>query len=122
MLPRPDKDTPGATFKSDAQPALSTATLDTQDGPASQYDESPYELASDTILWPWLRDSLAGTPIARLSSASGDKWAGYYDYNLEGPRLRDPRMFFKLGLVPAPTVVYDSEAAHKVYFVKARIL
>lgn len=63
--------------------------------PASQYDEPPYELAADAVLWPWLRDGLAGTPIARLSSASGDKW---------------------LGLAPSPRVVNDSEAAHKVYF------
>ena len=77
---------------------------------ASQYDE-PYELGSDAILWPWLRDGLAGTPIARLSSASGDRWAGYHTSSVL--ELRDPPMFFKLNLVPPPAANGD---AYKVYF------
>ena len=76
---------------------------------ASQYDE-PYELGSDLILWPWLRGGLAGTPITRLSSASGDRWAGYYTSTVF--ELREP-MFFKFDLAPAPTVDGD---AHRVYF------
>jgi hypothetical protein len=82
---------------------------------ASQYDE-PYELASDAILWPWVRDGLAGTPIARLSSASSDSWAGYYYYLPGGPSDPEPPMFFKFGLVPPPTTINDLEAAHRVYF------
>ena len=79
---------------------------------ASQYD-GPFELGSaDSISWPWLRDGLAGTPIARLSSSgSGDRWAGYYtSVTME---LHDPPMFFKFNLVPTPAVNGD---AHKVYF------
>ncbi|KAF8266512.1 hypothetical protein EI94DRAFT_184556 [Lactarius quietus] len=79
--------------------------------PASQYDE-PYELGSALILWPWLRDGLAGTPLAGLSSGSGHRWAGYY--TLPGG-THDPQMFFKLYLVPPPAAD-EPEAAHKMYF------
>ena len=80
--------------------------------PASQDDE-PFELVSDDISWPWLRNGLAGTPIARLSSSSGDRWAGYYtNSNILG-EPRDPPMIFKFDLVPPPAI---NEAAHKVYF------
>ena len=78
---------------------------------ASQFD-GPYELGSDDISWPWLRDGLAGTPIARLSSSgSGVRWAGYYTSSTM--ELRDSPMFFKLNLVPPPAVNGDT---HKVYF------
>ena len=82
--------------------------------PASQYD-GPYELGSTATLWPWLRDGLAGTPIAGLSSASDHRWAGYYTFSnmYEGMHNSDPPMFFKLHLAPPPTAV---EAAYKVYF------
>jgi len=44
---------------------------------------------------PWLRDGLAGTPLAGLSSMTGSAWAGYYTYNhLEG--WRDPPMYIEL--------------------------
>ena len=77
---------------------------------ASQYD-GPFELDSADISWPWLRDGLAGTPIARLSYASGDRWAGYYtSVDME---LRDPPMFFKFRLVPTPAV---NGEARRVYF------
>ena len=78
---------------------------------ASQYD-GPYELGSAAILWPWLRDGLAGTPLAGLSPASGHRWAGYYTYE-DILETHDPPMFFKLRLAP-PTPA--AEAAYKVYF------
>ena len=80
--------------------------------PASQDDE-PFELVSDDISWPWLRNGLAGTPIARLSSSSGDRWAGYYTYSNILGEPRDPPMIFKFDLVPPPAI---NGAAHKVYF------
>ena len=78
--------------------------------PASQDDEL-FELGSDDISWPWLRDGLAGTPIARLSSVSGDIWAGYYTNRAR--ELPDRAMFFTFDLVPHPAV---NGAAHKIYF------
>jgi len=80
---------------------------------ASQYDE-PEELGSATSLWPWLRDGLAGTPLAGLSYTSGHRWAGYYYYSIAGivDGMDDPPMFFKLYLVPPPSYA----AANKVYF------
>ncbi|KAI9454786.1 hypothetical protein BJY52DRAFT_707886 [Lactarius psammicola] len=79
--------------------------------PASQYDE-PYELDSTAFVWPWLRDGLAGTPLAGLSSASGHRWVGYYTTTGTVERM-DPPMFFKLYLVPPPAA---DAATHKVYF------
>jgi hypothetical protein len=78
---------------------------------ASQYDE-PTELGSATSLWRWLRDGLAGTPLAGLSSTSGRRWAGHY--TVGGPsEMNDPPMFFKLYLAPPPSA---NAAANMVYF------
>ncbi|KAH9046137.1 hypothetical protein EDB84DRAFT_1467852, partial [Lactarius hengduanensis] len=78
--------------------------------PASQYDE-PYELGSPAFVWPWLRDGLAGTPLTGLSSASGQKWVGYYiDEGMDEP---GPPMFFKLYLAPPPAA---DAGANKLYF------
>ncbi|KAH8984377.1 hypothetical protein EDB86DRAFT_2963399 [Lactarius hatsudake] len=76
--------------------------------PASQYDE-PYELGSPAFVWPWLRDGMAGTPLTGLSSASGQRWVGYYTTEVMDERY-EPPMFFKLYLAP-PTA-----GANKVYF------
>ena len=74
---------------------------------ASQYDE-PDELGSATFLWSWLRDRLAGTPLAGLSSTSGRSWAGHYNFaNSYFP------LSLKLNLAPPPSV---DAAANKVYF------
>ena len=70
-----------------------------------------FELGSSDISWPWLRDGLAGTPIARLASVSGDIWAGYYTN--WATELPDRTMFFTLDLVPHPAV---NGAAHEIYF------
>ncbi|KAH9023696.1 hypothetical protein EDB85DRAFT_1990248, partial [Lactarius pseudohatsudake] len=76
--------------------------------PASQYDE-PYELGSPAFVWPWLRDGLAGTPLTGLSSASGQKWVGYYiDEGMDAPP-----MFFELYLAPPPA---EDAGANKLYF------
>jgi hypothetical protein len=75
---------------------------------ASQYDD----LGSATSLWPWLRDGLAGTPLAGLSSTSGRRWAGRY--TVGGPtEMNDSPMFFKLFLAPPPSA---DAAANMVYF------
>jgi hypothetical protein len=81
---------------------------------ASQYEE-PDELSSTTFLWPWLRDGLAGTPLAGLSSTHGRRWAGYYtNYTITGAEeMDDPPMLFKLYLAPPPPA---DAAANKVYF------
>jgi hypothetical protein len=81
---------------------------------ASQHD-GPYELGSTAILWPWLQDGLAGTPLAGLSSAFGHRWAGYYTYSVAlVPQERyDPPMLFKLHLAPPPA---PDKAGYKVYF------
>ncbi|KAI9434368.1 hypothetical protein H4582DRAFT_1856017 [Lactarius indigo] len=79
--------------------------------PGSQYDE-PYELGSPAFVWPWLRDGLAGTPFAGLSSASGHGWVGYYTITRTVERMNDPPMFFKLYFAPPPA----DAAANKVYF------
>ena len=76
---------------------------------ATQFE--PYELGSDDISWPWLQDGLAGTPIARLSFTSGDRWAGYYTSS--SMNLLDPPMFFEFNLVPPPEEDGDS---NKMYF------
>ncbi|KAH9063575.1 hypothetical protein EDB87DRAFT_1602392 [Lactarius vividus] len=76
--------------------------------PASQYDE-PYEHSSPAFVWPWLRDGLAGTPLTGLSSASGQRWGGYYTD--EG--VDEPPMFFKLYSAPPPAT---DAGANKVYF------
>ena len=78
---------------------------------ASQYDESD-ELDSATFLWPWLRGGLAGTPLARLSSTSGGRWAGHFTYG-GASKMSDPPMIIELYLVP-PTSA--TAAANKVYF------
>ncbi|KAH8987447.1 hypothetical protein EDB92DRAFT_1875786 [Lactarius akahatsu] len=76
--------------------------------PASQYDE-PYELGSPTFVWPWLRDGLAGTPLTGLSSASGQKWVGYYiDEGMD-----EPPMFFELYLAPPHAA---DAGGNKLYF------
>jgi len=76
---------------------------------SSRYDE-PDDIGSATSLWPWLRDRLAGTPLAGLSSSSGSRWAGYYTFiTIEGMHI--PPIFFKLYLAPSPA----DAAANKVY-------
>ena len=44
---------------------------------------------------PWLRDGLAGTPLAGLSPITSSAWVGYYTYNhVQGQR--DPPMYIEL--------------------------
>jgi hypothetical protein len=74
---------------------------------ASQYDE-PDKLGSATFLWPWLRNELAGTPLAGLSSSSGREWAGI---GTIGSHVHP--MFLKLYLAPPPSA---DAAVNKVYF------
>ncbi|KAI9434369.1 hypothetical protein H4582DRAFT_2101026 [Lactarius indigo] len=77
--------------------------------PASRYDE-PYELDSPAFVWPWLRDGLAGTPLAALSSASSHRWVGYCTDDGMG----EPPRSLELYLEPlAPTA---DAPANKVYF------
>lgn len=80
--------------------------------PASPYDE-PWELGSAAFTRPWLRDGLAGTPLAGLSSTAGQRWAGYYTYTSTAETMRDPPMFFKLYFAPPPAA---DPAALNVYF------
>jgi hypothetical protein len=74
---------------------------------ASQYDV-PDKLDSATFLW--LRDGLAGTPLAGLSSTSGRRWAGF-DYGISS--MNDKPMFLNLYLAPPPSA---DAAVNKVYF------
>jgi hypothetical protein len=76
---------------------------------ASQYDE-PDKLGSATFLWPWLRDGLAGNPLAGLSFTPGRKWAGFESRVTRS--LKAP-MFLKLYLAPPPSA---DAAVNKVYF------
>jgi hypothetical protein len=78
----------------------------------TQYDD-PDELGSATFSWPWLRDGLAGTPLAGLSSTSGHRWAGYYTITSAVDTMRDPPVFCKLYLAPTPSV---DAAANTVHF------
>ncbi|KAH9955941.1 hypothetical protein BC827DRAFT_1234839 [Russula dissimulans] len=67
--------------------------------PSSCYDD-PFELGRTTFQRPWLRDELAGTPLARLSTKRGTPWAGYYTVaNMTG---RDPPMFLELRSAKSP--------------------
>ena len=77
---------------------------------ASQYDD-PDKLGSATFLWPWLRDGLAGTPLAGLSFTSGRRWAGLIDS--PGAQITDDPMFLKLYLAPPPSA---DAVVNKVYF------
>src|SRR6266851_4850856 len=51
-------------------------------------------------LRPWLRNKLAGTPMADLSSTTGRAWAGYY--TVLGSGARDPLIFLELRSTPPP--------------------
>lgn len=67
--------------------------------PATFYDyDEPFELGTSPSLRPWLRDGLAGTPLAGLSSSSssstGRAWAGYY--TVVGTMGRNSPMFLEL--------------------------
>jgi hypothetical protein len=66
---------------------------------------------------PWLRDGLAGTPLAALSSTTGSAWAGYYTFfGFDG---RDPPMYLQLRTGPPPPGLDsgpDSDPNHMSYF------
>ena len=87
--------------------------------PASQYEE-PHKLGSAACTWPWLRDGLAGTPLAGLSFTSGHQWTGVYTYIMDAMYGDHPvqhlpddtAMEIELFLAPPPAA--DSEA-HNVY-------
>ena len=81
-------------------------------GLATWYDE-PHELGSATFSWPWLRDGLAGTPLAGLSSTSGYRWVGYYTMTSAVEAMHDLLMFLKLYLAPP---LSSDAAANKVHF------
>jgi hypothetical protein len=49
---------------------------------------------------PWLRNGLAGTPLAGLSSTIGSTWAGYYTYF--GMVHLDLPMYLELRFKPLP--------------------
>ncbi|KAI9452520.1 hypothetical protein F5148DRAFT_1289564 [Russula earlei] len=79
--------------------------------PASCYDE-PFELGVPPSPRPWLRDGLAGTPLAELSTTTGHPWAGYYIVMYETGR--DPPMFLELRAAEAlPDVEREPE---RMYF------
>jgi hypothetical protein len=78
---------------------------------SSQYDE-PDEPDSATFLWPWLRGGLVGTPLARLSSTSGRRWAGHFTYGGSSD-MSDPPMIINLYFASPPSA---NAAANKVYF------
>ena len=91
-------------------------SLPPMDSAASAYDE-PFELGSATssFIWPWLRDGLAGTPLARLSSDTGQAWVGHYTYIVDTftPDQVDPPMILRLFLATPPVA---NAVTHKVYF------
>jgi hypothetical protein len=64
----------------------------------------PYPAPSSPLshVRPWLRDGLAGTPLAGLSSMTGSAWAGYYTYNHAEER-HDPPMYIELRRGPLPS-------------------
>ncbi|KAH9955937.1 hypothetical protein BC827DRAFT_824782 [Russula dissimulans] len=94
--------------QSDTEPPL-LAPLLPHIEPSSCYDE-PFELGTTSSLRPWLRDGLAGTPFAGLSTTRGTPWAGYYT-TLDALR-RDPPMFLELLSAEAPR---NANPSH-VYF------
>jgi len=53
-------------------------------------------------LRPWLRDGLAGTPFASLSSTTSSAWAGYYTIMGLARMGTDPPMHLELRSVPPP--------------------
>jgi hypothetical protein len=77
--------------------------------PASRYSRL-FEMNSDAKSpLPWLRNGLAGTPLAGLSSDAGRPWAGYYTYTEF--RQFDPPMYFDLRSATPPRT-----EPHCVYF------
>jgi len=81
-----------AVLDTDTPPPLLAPSLQHIESP-SCYDE-PFELGTTSFLRPWLRDGLAGTPFARLSTTKGTPWAGYY--TAVDVATRDPPMFLEL--------------------------
>ena len=65
-------------------------------------------------LRPWLRNKLAGTPLADLSSTTGRAWAGYY--TVLGSGVRDPLMFLELRSTPPPLGSDADSKSDCVYF------
>ncbi|KAI0246803.1 hypothetical protein BJV78DRAFT_112304 [Lactifluus subvellereus] len=62
--------------------------------PASVYND-PFKVGPATMSsQPWLRNGLARTPLAGISSMTGRPWAGYYTILRTGARC--PPMFFEL--------------------------
>jgi hypothetical protein len=56
--------------------------------------------SSSHPLRPWLRNTLARTPLADLSSTTGRAWAGYC--TVLGSGIREPPMFLELRSTPPP--------------------
>ena len=62
----------------------------------------------------WLRNKLAGTPLADLSLTTGRAWAGYY--TVLGSGVRDPPMFLELRSTPPPLESDADSKSDCVYF------
>ncbi|KAI0281732.1 hypothetical protein BC826DRAFT_974525 [Russula brevipes] len=84
--------------------------------PRSCYDE-PFDLGTTSPMRPWLRNGLAGTPLAGLSSPEiGRPWAGYY---IRGFTRHGPPMFLELRSArppedPVPDCLYFRGEGHDV--------